>query len=678
MKQVASQRYLRQLLLLFILLLAWALRLKGISQQSIWYDEGLSIFYAQSNLGDLLRGVAQSDHPPLHPLLLHVWIKLGGASAFSVRMLSAWCNVLAVAAIYRLGKRLFSPTVAGLAATLMALSPMVIWFSQETRGYTLALTLIIGTVDAALDLLGGDLALHSLGRVPRHLRRAAWIAYVLLAAAALYTHFYSGLVLLALNMAFILLALTQRLGLRRRWSLLDPRSISWPGAQVVVLLLFAPWLPVAFTQLDMNATYWHGAVYWKQVVGQTLQAFSVGETLQGAWAHSATYAMIALAVLGIFSLLWQRRDQVVALLGLWMLVPTLILIVITFNRPKFAPRYLLNVLPAFLLLVAAGVHWLLRLIARHRFGPTGWVALTMLVVPALIVAQATTRSLQNYYQDETLYRPDMRSVVEYICAHETGNDLIVLVGGYTYPAFKYYYDGPSAILPLPDMLLPSTREPIDPTDLARLNAAIVGRNELWLVLWQPQVSDPTGLVTDALEQTYPRLGVARPFHEMALLRFDIRSGAKLPLAPRVAQAVDFGGQIRLMGYTLPVERIRPGETLYVYLYWQAIAPPNADYKVFVQLLDGRDQIVAQQDLIAGAAEYPTSHWPVGAWVRNRFLLTVRSDAPTGTYRLITGLYNPGTLIRLPVCGANQTQSLPSCGTGVFHDHFLLTHVEIIP
>ncbi|MBN1934997.1 MAG: glycosyltransferase family 39 protein [Anaerolineae bacterium] len=650
---------------LVIILIAWALRLKGIDEQSIWYDEGLSILYAQSSLGDLLRGVSQSDHPPLHPLLLHGWIKACGASVSSVRLLSAWWNVLAVAAICRLGKRLLSRASGEIAALLMAISPFAIWFSQETRGYTLALTLIVGAIDAALDFFGRAFGLQPQNDAPRW---PAFIAYVLLAAAALYTHFYSGFVLLALNLALGLGWLMQRIRLGRRAAPHHTLAlVRWLGAQTAALLLFAPWLPMVAAQLDVNATYWHGAVHWKEVVGQTLWAFSAGETLRGLWAQGAAWSMLGLAALGTLSLGWRRRDRsTAALLWLWMLTPTLILIAITFNRPKFSPRYLLNALPAFLLLVAAGMHWLLRLARQHHFGPVSWVTWTLLTIPALIVFGATARSLENHYLDDTLYRPDMRGVVEYVQEHETDNNLIVLVGGYTYPAFKYYYDGPSAILPLPDKLLPTTRDPVDPGDLALLNEAIAGRSELWLVLWQPQVSDPTGLITDALEQTYPRLGVARPFHEMALLRFDIRAGPKLAHAPQIEQQTVFGDQIRLLGYTLPVDRARPGETLYVYLYWQAIRPPDADNKAFVQLLDDRNRIAAQQDLIAGAAEYPTSHWPAGATVRNRFLLTVRPDATPGRYQLIAGLYNPGSGVRLPASGAGAGQ-----------DYVLLAEIEIV-
>jgi hypothetical protein len=118
---------------------------------------------------------------------------------------------------------------------------------------------------------------------------------------------------------------------------------------------------------------------------------------------------------------------------------------------------------------------------------------------------------------------------------------------------------------------------------------------------------------------------------------------------------------------LPVGETVPGGTLYLYLYWQAATQVRHDYKVFVQILDDAGQIVAQQDRIAGAATYPTSHWSPGSTVRDRFLLTVDARATPGRYRLIAGLYDPGPSL----------QRLPVEGPGGRGDHILLTEVRVL-
>ena len=58
-----------------MLWLALGLRLFGITQQSIWYDEGLSIYSARGSIRDILRASSASEHPPLHALMLSLWMR---------------------------------------------------------------------------------------------------------------------------------------------------------------------------------------------------------------------------------------------------------------------------------------------------------------------------------------------------------------------------------------------------------------------------------------------------------------------------------------------------------------------------------------------------------------------------------------------------------------------------
>ena len=649
-----SKRLAPWLPLISMLLISFALRVSHIDRQSIWYDEGLSIHYARGSLFEILREVSQSDHPPLHSLLLHAWMTLCGDSEFAVRILSLWWGVIAVAWLYRLGRRI-SPTVGALTALLLAVSPFAVWYSQETRGYTMALALIAGTVDVAVKLW---FARES---------RSWWLyaAYALLGAAAMYTHFYSSFVLLALNIAYLLL--------RARWLIRTrpgrAQYVRWLLAQIAVLAVCAPWARFVIAQLSLNATYWHGAVGWQQIVRRTLSAFSVGTTLEDSWAVAAVWAMSILALVGTLASAWHRHTRPYAILNwVWMLVPALILIAINRTRPKFSPRYMMNALPPFLMLASAGAQHLIHLLRRHAFTWRGWTAVAVLLLATAILGGATTRSLANHYLDKRLYRPDFRAMAHYIEDHASPTDLIVLVGGHSYPAFTYYYRGALPVLPLPDELLPTTQQPIDLRALETLDAAIEGRQNLWLVLWQASLADPTGLIVDRLEQTYHRLGVGQSFHELALLAFDVSPGPMLSqyTTPQTAMIADLGQQVRFLGYDLPVDRARGGETLYLYLYWQALPQIARDYKVFAQILDEDGLIIAQEDKIAGTESYPTSHWPAGYIARDRFLLTIQPDAKPGRYRLIAGLYNLGS----------DRSRLPVEGAGARGDHILITEIEI--
>ncbi|UCC62356.1 MAG: glycosyltransferase family 39 protein [Anaerolineae bacterium] len=102
----------------------------------------------------------------------------------------------------------------------------------------------------------------------------------------------------------------------------------------------------------------------------------------------------------------------------------------------------------------------------------------------------------------------------------------------------------------------------------------------------------------------------------------------------------FGDRIRLLGYDLEATETRPGGTLHLTLYWQSIASMDRNWSVFVHLLDENDAIVAQRDMYPGQGLYPTSLWPVGETIANRYVLHLAETAyAPSAARLEVGLYD---------------------------------------
>jgi len=111
--------------------------------------------------------------------------------------------------------------------------------------------------------------------------------------------------------------------------------------------------------------------------------------------------------------------------------------------------------------------------------------------------------------------------------------------------------------------------------------------------------------------------------------------------------VDFGGQVRLLGYDLA----REGDELRLTLHWQALRRMEGDYKVFVHLFDpATEAIVAQHDAMPRQNRYPTSWWAKGEVVSDVVTLSLEG-VPEGDYRLAVGLYDPETLERLAAIDA---------------------------
>jgi hypothetical protein len=98
---------------------------------------------------------------------------------------------------------------------------------------------------------------------------------------------------------------------------------------------------------------------------------------------------------------------------------------------------------------------------------------------------------------------------------------------------------------------------------------------------------------------------------------------------------------------LSEQEVTSGDVLQLQLIWEALRQPDADYTVFVQMLDQRNQVVAQRDAPPVSGDQPTSGWQPGEQVGDNHGLLVLPGTAPGDYRLITGMYDPQTGQRLP-------------------------------
>ncbi len=123
--------------LLGLLLLAFALRILLLDEQSIWWDEGISLHLAVSSLAELMADRLSNIHPPLYFILLKGWLLLVGVTAFSARFLSVLASWLQVVVIYSMARRWFSRRTAAAAVLFAALSAVSIIYAQEIRVYAI-------------------------------------------------------------------------------------------------------------------------------------------------------------------------------------------------------------------------------------------------------------------------------------------------------------------------------------------------------------------------------------------------------------------------------------------------------------------------------------------------------------------------------------------------------------
>jgi hypothetical protein len=158
--------------------------------------------------------------------------------------------------------------------------------------------------------------------------------------------------------------------------------------------------------------------------------------------------------------------------------------------------------------------------------------------------------------------------------------------------------------------------------------------------------------TDRGAETLPLIRDGQALEQHSLRLGPIKIGGPPPGVttdqpePQVIMNRSLGNQITLLGYTLQAE----AETLNLRLFWQAEAPPEADYTVFLHLRDSRNRKVAQKDGPPAGGRYPTGLWELGEVIVDEMSLPLMG-LPSGRYQPVVGLYDLATGERLTLSGS---------------------------
>jgi hypothetical protein len=102
---------------------------------------------------------------------------------------------------------------------------------------------------------------------------------------------------------------------------------------------------------------------------------------------------------------------------------------------------------------------------------------------------------------------------------------------------------------------------------------------------------------------------------------------------------NFNHEIALAGYDL-----KPSAHTALTLFWKSLISGDANYTVFVHILDSSGQVIAQTDAPPRGGTYPTSLWAPGEIIADDYAF----DLASGTYTIEVGLYRPESGERLDV------------------------------
>jgi mannosyltransferase len=148
-----------------------AMRFASLDVQSFHHDEVITaIRVIPGSFGDMLHAVKGSEsNPPLYYVLAWGWTKAFGSDEVGLRSLSALLGTATVPLAYCIGAELAHRRAGLIAAALVAVSPMLIWYSQEARSYAVLVFFCAASlfffVRALRTRSGRDLSLWALSSV---------------------------------------------------------------------------------------------------------------------------------------------------------------------------------------------------------------------------------------------------------------------------------------------------------------------------------------------------------------------------------------------------------------------------------------------------------------------------------------------------------------------------------
>ncbi len=393
-----------------LIALGTLLRLRQyLFDRSLWLDEAfLALDITHDTFHRLWRPLQHGQAAPAGFLFIEkaVIVSLGN-SEYTFRLVPLLAGVAALFLFYQVAKASVSSSVVPVALGLFAISRPLIYYSTETKPYSLDVLVAVALYAIAMPM--DDLNWNR--------KRLFWIGIV--GALCIWFSYTTVFILGGIGLTLAFLSLY-----RKDWSavrFLFPPFLLWAAIFGVYY-----WLLIRHWEHNTDfVNYWRQAfmpfppVSFHDVTWYTNTLFDVFAYPAGI---AATGLAVALFFIGCRSLYLRRTTRF-----FFLVTPiALALAASAIHRYPFTGRLILFLTPALILLVSEGACYLLKFCSSS------------LVQIALLAALFFTPTFSAFYH---FIRPDtheeIKPAINYIRAHDEPGDLLYLYNPSSF-AFQYY------------------------------------------------------------------------------------------------------------------------------------------------------------------------------------------------------------------------------------------------
>jgi Dolichyl-phosphate-mannose-protein mannosyltransferase len=454
---------------------AWQLSRSGLSN-----DEAATWAISSHGFGDLVHVLSTSGGDrgaTLYYAVAFGWMHVFGTSEVAMRLLSVVAAAATMAPFHAVARRVVDRPAAWASGAILATSSFFLAYARDARTYALAVLLVV-------------LVAWSFLRAVQSGAARDWWIFTGLAIAAVYTHWFSSLVVLAL---FVALFWTKPAAERARRALVSGVVVSCALAPIVLLVLAGADSGVGWIA-PLNAD----------------ELRALASTLTGS--TNSILQLVFLVVLGTgFVAAWRdrRTSETPPILITWFALPVGLTVLIALVKPLLVARYLIIALPGFVLLLGLGL-------SRMTRGRSVQLCSSVLVL-VLIGAHGYRGVWTTTKGDE-----DWRSIVATVGQHAARDDAIVVFPATAVSAFSYYARDDAGLRGRAGPTWPPVRwdTPFNRTtrDSAVLQAADLTRHPaVWLVVRVPHGGTVDKTVQDSPVLSRLRKHLERRFADAALI-----------------------------------------------------------------------------------------------------------------------------------------------------------------
>lgn len=272
--------------------------------QSLWRDEAYSYLLAKKGLLDIVTLTLKDFSPPLYYFILHFWSGIFGRSEIALRSLSLIFFWATLYVVFLILNEIFKMELkkAFLYLLFFVLNPVLVYFAFEVRMYSLFAFL-------------STLSFYALLKKNERL-------YLLSTILGLYTHYF---------MVFVVVG---------QWLVMKFK-------QKQALLAFAPWMVLVLLSKATSSTdFWISRITFSNLFTFLGEIFTGYEKNFGFFTKQITFISLAIMAIVGYAVakakhLKKPEHDLFRLLFVWGVGIPLFVLLVSFIKPIFLPRYLI-------------------------------------------------------------------------------------------------------------------------------------------------------------------------------------------------------------------------------------------------------------------------------------------------------------------------------------------------